>query len=338
MAAGDDIPARKDTVLVVGATGHVGSQVVRALAAQGRPVRAMVRRPGDRVHGAPEHVTRVIGDLHDPGSLERALDGVQVVVSTANGIIPRKGTKGATQVNAAGAQHLVDAAERAGIRRFVQSSVPAHALDAVVPELRGKRAIEARLAEAPIETVVVRNPAFTDVWLAMAGVASAISPDPHATVRRPYGFMRRYLAVVAGLTERRGVLLAPGGPEHGAPLITTRDVALLLAACVDHPAAANQTLEVGGPEWLSWRQIAALVGERLGRRVRPVTLPAWAASLGRTILRPLAPSASNVLGLTQLVATFQPRWHASPWVARLGLPPQQTVGAYLDSLGRQGES
>ena len=51
----------------------------------------------------------------------------------------------------------------------------------------------------------------------------------HATIQRPYGFMRRYLRLVGDLAERRGVLLAPGGADHGSPFITTRDAAEMIA-------------------------------------------------------------------------------------------------------------
>lgn len=326
----------RDPVLVVGATGHVGSQVVRELARTERPVRALVRRRGATVAAAPPSVSYVQGDLADRRSLARALDGVAAVVSTANAIVPRRAHDRAATVNALGADALVDACEAAGVRRFVQSSVPTHRLDPLVPELRGKRRIERRLSDASFEAVVVRNPAFTDVWLVMTGVAGAVGPDPHATVRRPYGFMRSYLRLVSGLAERRGLLLAPGGPDHGAPFITTRDVALALAACVDHPGLGGRTLELGGPEWLTWRDVADRVARRLGRPVRPVTFPAWLASLGRAALRSFAPSASNVLALTQLVATYQPRWEDSPWVGRLGLPPQRTVDDYLDACLAHG--
>jgi uncharacterized protein YbjT (DUF2867 family) len=65
-------------VLVTGATGNVGSELVRALAAAGEPVRALVRDERRRA-ALPAGVEAAVGDLNDPASLEPALDGVRGV-------------------------------------------------------------------------------------------------------------------------------------------------------------------------------------------------------------------------------------------------------------------
>ncbi|MGY0502622.1 NAD(P)H-binding protein [Nocardia sp. FBN12] len=67
-------------VLVIGATGHVGGQVVTQLAAGGRQVRALARDP--RAASLPPDVEVVQGDLTVPETLERALDGVDAVYLT----------------------------------------------------------------------------------------------------------------------------------------------------------------------------------------------------------------------------------------------------------------
>lgn len=61
------------TILVTGATGNVGGEVLQALAAAGQPVRALVREPGD----LPDE--QAVGDLNQPASLTAALDGVRGV-------------------------------------------------------------------------------------------------------------------------------------------------------------------------------------------------------------------------------------------------------------------
>jgi uncharacterized protein YbjT (DUF2867 family) len=65
-------------ILVTGATGNVGSELVRALAAAGEPVRALVRDDARRA-ALPAGVEAAVGDLNDPASLEPALDGVRGV-------------------------------------------------------------------------------------------------------------------------------------------------------------------------------------------------------------------------------------------------------------------
>lgn len=61
-------------ILVTGARGNVGSELVRTLLAQGEPVRALVRREADRA-GLPEGAEGVVGDLNEPASLSAALEG-----------------------------------------------------------------------------------------------------------------------------------------------------------------------------------------------------------------------------------------------------------------------
>jgi uncharacterized protein YbjT (DUF2867 family) len=63
-------------ILVTGATGNVGGEVVQALAHAGEPVRALVRRPAD---GLPAEADQTVGNLDDPDSLASALDGVRGV-------------------------------------------------------------------------------------------------------------------------------------------------------------------------------------------------------------------------------------------------------------------
>src|SRR4051812_45779354 len=64
-------------ILVVGSTGHVGSQVVAQLRGKGVPVRAMTRNPG--AARLPPQVELVQGDLTAPETLEPALDGVDAL-------------------------------------------------------------------------------------------------------------------------------------------------------------------------------------------------------------------------------------------------------------------
>ncbi len=320
------------TVLVVGATGHVGSQAAKELAHRGHRVRALVRSADKRIHAAEDlDIDYVVGDLADADSIDRAVRGATAIVSTANANIPDGRTPNPAAINTLLSDVLVNAAIRHDVERFVQSSVPVYDwADRHVPEIAGKRRIEAALEASPLDYTIVRNPAFTDVWLVMAGCLAAQNADPHATTRRPYGFMRTWQRLVGNLAIDHGRLLAPGGPAHGSPMIATRDVAAGMAAAVEAPNMNRRTISFGGPEWLTWAQIAQLIGDRIDRTVRPVPMPAWLASAGRAATKPLSPSASNVLALVTYVARHQPRWNDADIVAELGIPPRQTVAHYLD--------
>jgi uncharacterized protein YbjT (DUF2867 family) len=157
-------------ILVVGATGQLGSLVVQELRRQGRPVRAMVRPPDlgrDLVEAGAELVE---ADLLRPETLDDALRDVRAVVATANAVAPlHRGDDSAALGR--GYADLVDRAKAAGVERIVHASVPETPLDDDVPIVRLKREVERLLAESGLSYASVRMPPFTEIWLALAGSA-----------------------------------------------------------------------------------------------------------------------------------------------------------------------
>jgi dihydroflavonol-4-reductase len=112
-----------DRVLVTGGTGFVGGLVLARLVAEGRPVRALIRRPADREQLPDPRVELALGDLRDEESLARAADGCAVVYHLA-GInqlcLPDPAPL--YLVNVEGTRHMLQAARRAGVRRVVHTS------------------------------------------------------------------------------------------------------------------------------------------------------------------------------------------------------------------------
>ena len=252
---------RERKFLVVGATGHVGSKVAIRLAEKGYDVTAMVRQDGATIRDPFNGVMKyVVGDLRDSDSIREAVKGMDVVISTANGILPQRKGDNAKNVNE-GALRLIGLCEEAGVARFVQSSVPPYKYENDVPELRGKRLIEARLKQSSMQSIVIRNAAFMDVFLPMGGFRQAQDASLHATTKREYDFARRFMAMTGDLVEKYGVFLAPGGADHGTPIIATRDVAEMMVGGALYEGADNLLIEAGGPEWLTWRQIAAIIAK-----------------------------------------------------------------------------
>jgi len=77
--------------LVIGATGHVGSKIAILLADRGYNVTAMVRQTGTKIRDPYSgEIKYVTGDLSDEESIRNAVRGMDVVISTANGIFPQK--------------------------------------------------------------------------------------------------------------------------------------------------------------------------------------------------------------------------------------------------------
>lgn len=316
--------------LVIGATGHVGSKIAILLADRGYDVTALVRSDGATIRDPHWGTIRyVTGDLADEQSMIKAVEGIDVVISTANGIVPQKKSDTASSVNDQ-ALTLIDICEGAGVKRFVQSSTPSYPKEDRVPELAGKRRLERRLQASPMQSVVVRNAAFMDVFLVMGGFKQAMDRSAHATVNRNYGFTKFWMSLTGNLVEKRGLFLAPGGAKHGTPIIATRDVAEMIVGAALHPGTADMLIEASGPQWLTWREIADTIASRTGRRVRIIPVPARLARLNQSLAQPFSASAASVFALIGFVAAYQPHWDSAETVHQLGLPPQLTVADYLD--------
>lgn len=104
-------------VLVAGASGQTGREIVRQLREQGYTVRAMARS-AQRLAGLGSGVQPVVGDVTDPPSLVRAMSQVSVVISAIGGRWPI-GENGFEAVDFRGNQALIDAAMRAHVGRFM---------------------------------------------------------------------------------------------------------------------------------------------------------------------------------------------------------------------------
>src|SRR5215204_1020633 len=109
--------AKDGPVVVVGGTGMLGGQVVTALLARGKRVRALVRPTSDAARLSGAGVEIVPGDMMDSASLLRAMDGADAVVSTAAGYT--RHSKGDTaMIDTVGYRNLIDVASQTGVRRF----------------------------------------------------------------------------------------------------------------------------------------------------------------------------------------------------------------------------
>jgi uncharacterized protein YbjT (DUF2867 family) len=149
------------TVLVVGGTGMLGSQVVAGLLARGKHVRALVRPGSDATRLEAAGATIARGDMMDLDSLVRAMDGADSVITTAAGYT--RHSKGDTpQIDTVGNSNLAEAASRTHVRRFVLTSILTCDQTPEVPHFWHKKLAEDRLEELGVPFVALRPGAFLD--------------------------------------------------------------------------------------------------------------------------------------------------------------------------------
>lgn len=233
--------ARPKKVLLVGATGFLGAKILRNLAQdETLKVCAMSRKPQSSVGDAD--VEWVRGDMMDPTSLDRALEGVDVVVSSANGYM-----KESIEIDFQGNKNLVEAAARAKVGRFVFLSIVACQEASDVPHFHAKKVAEDLIIASGVPHVFVRAPAFLDQ-----------SSD--------------YIA--DGV--KAGRFYAVGDKSTKWSYVLTDDLAADLAKAAAYPGDEinNQTIDIGwsdGPK--SQLEIAGIITETIQKRLSIWVVP-----------------------------------------------------------------
>jgi uncharacterized protein YbjT (DUF2867 family) len=256
VANGGDRPV----ILLTGATGTVGSALLRRLVSAGEPVRCLVRDP----RGLGEQRVRVqiaLGDLADPPSFRNALRGVGTVVHLAASIRDQPGGS-IEELNAVATLRLVRAAERAGARRFLFFSAMGARHHSRTRFFRAKALAQEAVRESALETMV-----FQPSIVYTPG-------DPWLTLLERFSYLP--------------ALPVSGSGRAQYQPIWAEDVADCVLAALMASGPRRRTFELGGPETLSYDDIVRAALEANGRR-RPllhVPLPVVRASL--RALRPLA--------------------------------------------------
>jgi uncharacterized protein YbjT (DUF2867 family) len=224
-------------VLVVGATGLVGSEVCRRLMGRGEPVRALVRTTSskEKIEALRSSgVELCTGDLKAPQSLVAACRGVNAVISTASSTLAQQPGDSIESVDLVGQLSLVDAAKGANVGRFLFVSFR-RPPGISFPLKDAKERVENAIAS--LNFTVIQASWFMEVWL-----SPALGFDYANAAARIYG---------------------PG--TSPISWVSFRDVAEICVVALRHPAAERRTIEFGGPEALSPLEVVARF-ERIGGR------------------------------------------------------------------------
>jgi uncharacterized protein YbjT (DUF2867 family) len=293
-------------ILVVGASGLLGSEICRLLCGSKHSVRGLVR-PGspreDTLRGFG--VETILGDLRDPGSLEAACRGVTTVISAATGVRRRLPGDSVKSVDRDGQRALLDVARREDVRRFVFVSV-SPTLPHAIPLVRYKRETEVLLRESGMEWVIVQS-----------------SPFMETSLSRRAGF---------DVTAGKVVLLGHG--EAPVSYVSVHDVARAVAGIGgDRSRLSRYYVLLGGPDPLSPLGAARVFEEECGRRFSVLRAPASLAKGVGVLLRPFSPDLASALGMAAHMADSGDVVRPSRIMKRLVERPV-TLRAYARSEAR----
>jgi uncharacterized protein YbjT (DUF2867 family) len=231
-----------ELILVAGATGGLGLQVCEAVARRGARLRALVRPGADGARTARLRALGAelaVGDLEQAETLPAAVRGASFVVTTASAFPGDPRADAIERLDRAGSINLVDAASAAGVRRLVFTSVPVVLPD--YPFQQAKRAVEGHLAASGLEYTILRPDSFMEVWF---------SPM--------LGF---------DLAARTVTVYGDGAAK--LTWISSADVAEFALWSLEAPEARNATLELGGPEALSYDDVVAIYEQLTGSSLVP---------------------------------------------------------------------
>lgn len=231
-------------ILVAGATGSLGSQITIGLRSRNEPVRALVRRGSDASALRSADVEIAHGDLRDTASLQAACRNVNTIISTASAT--RRSDDTPDNVDDAGTRNLITAARESGARNFVFISTIGASNDSPVPAFRAKGAAEKALRSSGLAWTILQLNALMDVWFGTLIEAPISAGQP---------------VTLVGESLRRHSFLAE------------RDAAAFAIAAVDHPAARDATLVIGGPSPVTFREVVRAYETALGRSIAVRSVP-----------------------------------------------------------------
>lgn len=236
------------TVAVVGATGFVGRAVVARLSEAGTSVIA-ISRTGRRLAEWPSNVSTRAADVATGRNVTAALEGAEAVVHLV--AIPRE-SRGRTfaEVNVRGTQRVVEAAIEAGIRRVVHLSVLGVADDPKLRYLYSKWLGERVVRDSELDWVVLR---------------------PSLMFGPGDGFFRLVRTTLKWWSP--GVVAIPGSGDTRFQPLAVDDLAIAVERSLADADRAHQVYEIGGPDWVTYREIVEEVQRVTGMRRLKLPMP-----------------------------------------------------------------
>ncbi|MFM9078310.1 MAG: NAD(P)H-binding protein [Solirubrobacterales bacterium] len=290
-------------ILLTGATGGVGSQLLPMLLGRGERVKCLVREPS-RLGDVRVDVQIVMGDLKDlsdPYMLRQALRGVDTVIHLAGSMRDQPGVP-LEELNGLATARLVEGAESVGAERFLFFSALGASPVQKTRFMRSKWTGEAAVDASSLETTVFRPSLVfdrSDPWIELIDRLSYIPVIP----------------------------IAGSGEAEFQP-VWSRNAAEAVTVCLDRKEAPD-SIDLAGPETLTYAGITELLASLSGRPRPLVPVPMPLARLGLEAIRTVAgPGVSATWQEAELMQVSMASPTGPADLRALGIEPE-TMAAVL---------
>jgi len=263
------------TVLVAGATGILGQVVSRLLHEKGYRIKTFSRNPAraQALRGITGEIAT--GDATKPKTLDRVFDEVDAVISCLGAPMGFTGRdrRSFRDVDTIANCNLIQAAQKAGVNRFIYVSVHAQPRYARTAYIRAHEDVIGELRKSGISFGVVRPTGMFPIFDPLLDMA------------------------------RRGIIYIPGNGKAQTNPVHPLDVA---EACIEALNLGNDiSVSVGGPDILSREEIARMAFKAIGKKPKILHIPRYVLLASAAMVQPFHPRYGEVLEFVAHVFTSE---------------------------------
>ncbi|MFC2069476.1 SDR family oxidoreductase [Chloroflexota bacterium] len=263
-------------ILIIGGTGHYGSNIVRNLSDKGQPVKILSRNANSAQKILGDKVNIVAGDITSRMSVVEAIQGVRAIVISISAFSP-KTIQQLRHIELDSVLMVFEEAEKAGVKRIVYISIYDIREDFLkkmnitweIPEI--KKHIENTLAKSDFNWTVL-------------GVAPS---------------MEIFFSMIRGNT-----MMVPGGGPPALPNVSPRDVGEIAAQTVLRNDLNGKRIRITGPDALSFSEAAKRIGIVTGKTIRVQKIPLLPLRIASIIALPFNPYLKHLVTAIKLMNNY----------------------------------